>query len=183
MSALEKILPHYTYDDYCKWEGRWEIIEGIPYAMSPAPSVRHQWLSGNIITKFSQALENSSCGKHCKVYNFLDVKISEDTVVQPDVLVICGETHELYLDFPPVIVVEILSPSTRSKDQVSKLSLYRMFGVKYYMIVDPEINGVDILELTETNIYSRQSPDNANSYTFQINGHCGITLSLNKIWE
>lgn len=35
-------LPHYTYDDYAQWEGRWEIIEGVPYAMSPAPTIKHQ---------------------------------------------------------------------------------------------------------------------------------------------
>ncbi|WP_301924323.1 hypothetical protein [Ferruginibacter sp.] len=37
MSSAVKILPHYTYEDHCQWEGRWEIIEGIPFAMSPAP--------------------------------------------------------------------------------------------------------------------------------------------------
>ncbi|HSV11108.1 MAG TPA: hypothetical protein VLI68_10085 [Hanamia sp.] len=37
MSAV-KLLPHYTYEDYCHWEGRWEVIDGIPYAMIPAPS-------------------------------------------------------------------------------------------------------------------------------------------------
>jgi hypothetical protein len=37
MSAV-KLLPHYTYEDYCHWEGRWEVIDGISYAMIPAPS-------------------------------------------------------------------------------------------------------------------------------------------------
>jgi hypothetical protein len=37
MSSSVKILPHYTYEDYCKWEGRWELINGIPHTMSPAP--------------------------------------------------------------------------------------------------------------------------------------------------
>jgi hypothetical protein len=35
-------LPHYTYDDYLQWEGRWELIRGIPFAMVPAPVIRHQ---------------------------------------------------------------------------------------------------------------------------------------------
>ncbi len=43
MSAV-KLLPYYTYEDYCRWEGRWELIDGIPFAMSPAPTPRHQWL-------------------------------------------------------------------------------------------------------------------------------------------
>ena len=44
MSSVIKILPYYTYEDYCHWEGRWELIDGIPYAMSPAPNPIHQWL-------------------------------------------------------------------------------------------------------------------------------------------
>jgi hypothetical protein len=37
MSSATKILPHYTYEEYWLWEGRWELIVGIPYAMIPAP--------------------------------------------------------------------------------------------------------------------------------------------------
>ena len=49
ISALRiEDLPHYTYDDYVQWEGRWELINGIPYAMTPAPSVKHQLISQNI---------------------------------------------------------------------------------------------------------------------------------------
>lgn len=43
-----KILPHYIYEDYCRWEGQWELIDGIPYAMSPASNIRHQDISGNL---------------------------------------------------------------------------------------------------------------------------------------
>lgn len=37
-------LPHYTYDDYVTWEGRWELIQGIPYAMTPAPVIRQAYM-------------------------------------------------------------------------------------------------------------------------------------------
>jgi hypothetical protein len=37
MSNAIKILPHYTYADYVQWEGKWEVIDGVPHAMSPAP--------------------------------------------------------------------------------------------------------------------------------------------------
>src|SRR5690606_8258397 len=47
--ALEaRDLPHYTFEDYERWEGRWELIYGIPYAMSPQPNLKHQRVSGNI---------------------------------------------------------------------------------------------------------------------------------------
>ena len=182
MSALTNILPHYTYEDYRQWEGRWEIIDGIPYAMSPAPSMQHQWISSNIKGELRNAIKLTAC-TDCKVYDFIDIKIKDDTIVQPDASVVCGETPPLFLGFPPVIVVEILSPSTRTKDLMSKYDRYQKFGVKYYMIVDPEAKGLDIFCLTDDKIYAKQSADNTNSYTFQLNGHCGITLSLNKIWE
>lgn len=55
MGALLKpaYLPHYTYDDYARWEGDWELIEGVPFAMSPAPSIRHQSLSVSITWKLA----------------------------------------------------------------------------------------------------------------------------------
>ena len=52
-------LPHYTYDDYVQWEGRWEIINGIPYAMYPAPSKKHQRVS----LKIARQLEDFHEGK------------------------------------------------------------------------------------------------------------------------
>jgi hypothetical protein len=45
MQNAIKALPHYTYDDYVHWEGLWEIINGIPYAMSPTPTLRHQFIA------------------------------------------------------------------------------------------------------------------------------------------
>src|SRR5215216_4230234 len=109
MSIANKIIPHYTYDDWFRWEGSWELIEGHPIAISPAPTPRHQRVSAKIITILSRALENASCD-HCSVYNFIDYKVEEDTVLQPDVLVVCGEITKKYLDFPPSLVVEIISP-------------------------------------------------------------------------
>jgi Uma2 family endonuclease len=183
MSALVNILPHYTYEDYRLWEGRWEIIDGIPYAMSPSPSVRHQWVTGNIIGELRNALKLSECNKNCKVLNFIDVKITDDTVVQPDASVVCGETGKFFLDFPHVIAVEVLSPSTQIKDRNAKFDRYQKFGVKYYLIVDVDINQVEIFQLSDDKIYQKQSPDNSNSFTFQLTDHCGIVLSLDRIWE
>jgi len=182
MTALVNILPHYTYDDYCKWEGRWEIIEGIPYAMSPAPSFRHQFIASNIRGELRNTLKLTNCQK-CRAYDFIDVKIKEDTVLQPDVSIICGNPTKAFLDFPPAIVVEILSPATRLKDRTIKFDLYEKFGVSYFMIVDVETDMVEIYYLADGKTYSKQSPDNTNSFTFRLNDHCAITLSLNRIWE
>jgi Uma2 family endonuclease len=145
MSIAEKYRPHYTYADYCLWEGRWELIEGMPYAMSPAHNSRHQLVATELGSKFSQALKGC---KKCKVYQPIDWKITEDTVVQPDLSVICKPFNTItHLDFPPALVVEILSPSTAMKDRREKFELYEKQGVKYYLIVDPAFNKVEIFEL------------------------------------
>ena len=52
MSIAAKYRPHYTYDDYCQWEGQWELIEGMPYAMSPAPIPAHQRVNSTLIFEF-----------------------------------------------------------------------------------------------------------------------------------
>ena len=182
MSALVSILPHYTYDDFCQWEGRWEIINGIPYAMSPAPSFRHQFIASNIRGELRNALKLTSCDK-CRAYDFIDIKITEDTVVQPDVSIICGRPLKAFLDFPPAIVVEILSPATRLKDRTIKFDLYEQFGVSYFMLVDVETDKIDIFHLADGKTYTRQSPENTNSFTFHLQDQCDIALSLNKIWE
>ncbi len=137
MSSAIKILPHYTYEEYCLWEGRWELIEGIPYAMSPAPAPRHQWISSNIKYEIKDATKKSGC-TNCKVYDFIDIKVTEDTILQPDAVVVCHEITKPYLDFAAAIVVEILSPSTAMKDRNNKFYIYHSQKIPYYIIIDVE---------------------------------------------
>jgi Uma2 family endonuclease len=138
-------LPHYTYEDYAQWEGRWEIIHGIPYAMVPAPAMNHQRISNKIAFQLEALLQD--CPK-CNAYLPVDWLITEDTVVQPDNIVVCGDyIEEEKLTIPPVLVFEILSPSTTRKDRVIKYMLYQEAGVKYYCIVDPENKSAEVFTL------------------------------------
>ncbi|RUM41883.1 MAG: Uma2 family endonuclease [Desulfurobacterium sp.] len=128
--------PRYTYEDYKNWEGKWELIEGIPYAMSPSPGWKHQIISSKIAWQLEELLKEC---KECKPLLPVDWKISEDTVVQPDNLVICYEPEDKpYLTKAPSLIFEILSKSTALKDREIKFKLYEREGVKYYIIVDPE---------------------------------------------
>lgn len=70
MSAV-KLLPHYSYDDYCNWEGRWELIEGLPFAMSPTPSPRHQWVVANIIYELKKGIKEPVGGVNRQEYALL----------------------------------------------------------------------------------------------------------------
>ncbi len=84
-------LPHYTYDDYVQWEGRWELIYGIAHAMSPAPSITHQAISQHIASQLERALENC---QQCHALLPVDWKIDEETTVRPDNLLVCGEVEQ-----------------------------------------------------------------------------------------
>lgn len=136
--VLRKPEDRFTWQDYLTWpdEERWEIIDGIAYAMSPAPSTKHQTVAVNLLVKFSQAC----AGKPCKPFVApTDVKLSEQDVVQPDILVVCdpAKITPSHIDGAPDVVVEILSPHTSTKDLREKKALYERAGVKEYVVVDP----------------------------------------------
>jgi len=171
-------LPTYTYEDYARWEGNWELIQGIPYAMSPAPNRKHQSINGTLLFLFYQAIEDC---KKCKVYMPIDWKISERIVVQPDISVICGEwNNENYLDFPPELVVEILSPSTAVKDLNLKYEIYEQQAVKYYVIIDPKKEIITIYEYVNKKFIEIKTTKN-DIHTFDIK-NCEATIDFSKIW-
>jgi Uma2 family endonuclease len=139
----------YTYADYCTWDDgeRWELIEGIPYAMSPAPSQRHQEVCGELHWQIKTFLK----GKPCKVFAApFDVRLNaagdDDTVCQPDLLVVCDafKLDGKCCKGAPDLVVEVLSPSTARHDRMVKLRQYRRNGVREYWIVDPETKTVQV---------------------------------------
>lgn len=180
MSIAEKYRPHYTYEDYCQWEGNWELIEGMPYSMSPLPIPAHQIVGGNFYAIFKVALSKAGC-KHCKPYPPIDWKISEDTIVQPDVLIVCDKIEKKFLDFPPVLVVEILSPATASKDRGEKMELYQQQAVKYYLIVDPQFKKIEIYQLVN-NQYEPVAL-NPDAYLFNFAENCTADVNLLNIWD
>ena len=182
MSSVVKILPHYTYDDWKTWEGRWELIEGIPYAMSPAPTPRHQWISANIKGELRNAIKKTGC-KDCRVYDFIDVKVSEDTILQPDALVVCGEIRKSFLDFPASIVVEVLSASTELKDRNNKFTIYEAQRIPYYLMIDMKKNQIEIYHLNGNGKYEAERFYPMQPYNFILDANCSIDLVLNNIWE
>ena len=177
MGQTLKILPNYTYDEYAQWEGRWELIDGVPYAMSPLPIPRHQIVSGNLHYEFTKQLKKC---KKCRALQPLDYKIDESTVLEPDMLVVCGEIKKKYLDFPPALVVEVLSPSTALKDRHTKFSIYETEGVPYYLIVDADKKVVEIYQL-ENKQYLLAQQGSHFSYHFKIED-CEAVIDFGEIW-
>ena len=142
MSSAQKFLPSYTINDYQHWEGDWELIEGIAVSMSPSPFGPHERTVAEIARSIGNSLDEQ--GTDCRVYAGLDWIISDDTVVRPDVMVVCGDQPEKHLEKAPIIVVEVLSASTRKLDIGSKRRIYGEAGVQIYLIVDVEKKTIEI---------------------------------------
>ncbi len=145
-SALDT-SKRYTNADYQTWpEGeRWELIDGVPYSMSPAPRRQHQRLVSLLITQLNIWFEGKTC---MPLVSPLDVYLPEadedfgdiETVVQPDLVVVCDEAKlidEGVLGAPD-FAIEVLSPSTAWRDQTEKRDLYERHGVREFWILNPE---------------------------------------------
>lgn len=171
-------LPHYTYQEYVEWEGRWELIDGIPYAMSPAPMKKHQALANRMGRLLDEALEECEA---CYASQPVDWKISEDTVVQPDNLIICEEPEGLYITKAPPLIVEILSPSTARKDEGLKFHLYESEGVIWYLIVNPAESLVKIYENIEGRFVKRlDATDESFDFTRLP---CNLKVDFSRLWS
>ena len=142
-----------TYADYVTWDDdqRFELIDGVAYAMS-APTSMHQ----EICISMSAQLYFFLDGKSCKVFSApFDVRLNadsgDDTVVQPDIVVVCDRSklNKAGCKGAPDMLVEIISPSTASRDYGLKYNKYLHAGVREYWIVDPEAQLVRVCILNE----------------------------------
>lgn len=146
----------YTFADALTWgeDRQIEIIDGEAYLMAP-PLRIHQEIHAIL---FNQ-IYNYLTGKRCKVYSApFAVRLFEesgdrpedvDTMVEPDITVVCdSEKLDQYgCRGAPDLVIEILSPSTRRHDLVTKYQLYQRAGVGEYWIVDPDMKAVSVYRL------------------------------------
>ena len=146
--------------------------------MSPGPGKKHQRLSLKIAYQLDTQLEEKNVD--CTTYQEIDWQVTENTVVRPDVVVSCGDhSSENKLESPPVMVFEILSPSTAKKDRSVKYRLYQDAGVRYYCIVDPNANWVEVFQLNG-NVYREENKAQAGCMTFDL-GPCTITIDFDKV--
>ena len=187
--AIRKI----SYEEYLSLvdssEQRYELIDGEVYLLG-SPGYRHQVLANEISWRFNNFFKDKSCRSLTAP---LDVKLSgyalrfeeEPNVVQPDILVICdqenvNEEDDKY-EGVPALVVEILSPATRSRDLVIKLNLYMKSGVAEYWVVDPEKKKIlqyifdDERELQQQNTFMEQEKIEAAEFS-------GLKINLEDLF-
>ncbi|MBF0543152.1 MAG: Uma2 family endonuclease [Candidatus Riflebacteria bacterium] len=160
----------FTYGDYLTWpdEERWEIIDGVPYAMT-GPGLSHQRVSGRLLRVLLNFLE----GKPCEVFHApFDVRLPKafeseneiNTVVQPDIMVVCDskKLDEKGIRGSPDLLMEIVSPSTASMDYVKKLRLYERHKVREYWVIHPLDKTIIVFRLGKNGSYNTPK-----SYSFE----------------
>ena len=160
---VRKTDRHYTYRDYVQWpdDERWELIDGVAWNMCAAPSVTHQRVLGNLNDAFRTAARGTGCEVFFAPLDvFLFTEEDEatddaDTVVQPDLLVICDGskiTDRGHLG-GPAIVLEVLSATTMRKDITVKRDVYERASVNEYWIVDAGNQSITIYRLGDDDRY------------------------------
>jgi len=139
----------YTYADYLRWqfEERIELIRGKIFRMSPAPSAKHQRISGNLYGNLFFFFKKKPCQLFSAPFDvcLLDKKKTQTsnqevyTVVQPDICVICDKSKidEKGCIGAPDLIIEILSPGNSKKEMKIKYALYEESGVREYWVVYP----------------------------------------------
>jgi len=174
----EEYLPNYTYDDYIHWEGDWELIEGIAYAMAPSPILTHQTIS--MLTGSSLIDSVKNC-KNCIVVSEMDYKLSDDTVLRPDIALVCGQKEGAYIKKSPELIVEIVSESSVSRDEKIKFSLYQAEKVPYYILLYPDDLKAKIYEL-QNNRYEKIIDLLEGSFDFKML-ECNANIDFDFVFE
>jgi len=126
-----------------------ELLEG-EIAMVPSPGRKHQKVSGEIFNSLFERVENGELGE---VYYEFDVKFDEENVLRPDIVFVSKERLDIikdnWIEGAPDMVVEVLSPTSATRDLIVKRDVYERFGVREYWVVDPVNEEVFVFALRE----------------------------------
>lgn len=132
-------------------------------------------MGAQLCLQIGNSLKNSqsSCGD-CSVVYELDWIIDNTTVVRPDIAVICNQNDD-FITAAPLLIIEILSPSTAFKDRQVKFEIYQEQGVNFYLLVDPDANAYSVYQLIN-GVYVQQETKS----TFLIHSNCHIELNVEE---
>lgn len=152
-------LTDFTYDDLLELpdDGRhYQILDG-ELVVNAAPIPRHQLIAGNLYNEIKNYLRAHRIG--IVFYAPLDVVFTQRWVVEPDIVYIRNDRKSIItrtnVSGAPDLAVEVLSDSTRKRDEIVKRKAYERFGVGEYWIVDPVLESVKIFRRAATGQYER----------------------------
>jgi len=126
------------------------LVKGI-HIITPAPGSIHQWLSAKLSRLIGNFAESNSIGEVLTAP--YDVKFSDDSGFQPDIILIKKEDFQnvkkSFFDGIPLLIVEILSPGSKKSDYLWKRKLAEDFQVPEYWVVNPDEQLFDVFYIKE----------------------------------
>ncbi len=179
MSSAPRYTPSYTVEDYQLWEGDWELWNGVAVAMTPSPFGRHGKLLISIGAALKSAIESARC--HATVMAEIDWILSSDTVLRPDLVVVCGPEPERHVEVTPALAVEILAEGTRERDLNFKRDIYQQQSLRYYVIVDPDASQLTVLQLNNEGVYAAM--ELSKSVTIDICDGCHLSINIESLFR
>ncbi|NMB13334.1 MAG: Uma2 family endonuclease [Firmicutes bacterium] len=177
----------YTYDDYLKLPNEelyhYEILDGV-LIKEPAPTTLHQRVSYRLQRLLGDYFwEKDPDGEIFSAP--IDLTLSNTNVIQPDLVYIPGSSpivEKQRINGIPELVVEIISPSTQSKDRITKAGIYSRLGVPHYWIVDPIEQTIEAFKLAGIGEYALAS--SAKGSDVFTHPDCpGLAIELAVLWR
>ncbi len=182
MTSIRHPARKLTYEDYCRIPEdrcRHEILDG-EHVVSPAPYVAHQLVLGRLHAELFAQLERRKLGR--VLFAPTDVRLGPHDVVQPDLLAIRPERASIitlrWIEGPPDLVVEVLSPSTGRRDRGLKAARYATFGVREYWLIDTDARTIEQFELEGDRYVLRQTA----TATLRSLAFPDVALDLAQLW-
>jgi Uma2 family endonuclease len=172
------ILPRYTYQDYKEWGVRlWEVIDGGAFAIESENDPIHQRVLQKLVALFKTKFENYFCyGNPSVIY-----LVEDDNVLRPDMLILTKELKKEYVDFSPLLIVEVLSNSTKTIDSIVKFQLYQSQGIRYYIIIDPDREEAEVYKLLDAEYkMTARGKDIECDFAFAA---FNATIDFKEIWQ
>jgi Uma2 family endonuclease len=179
-------IPYMTVDEYLKLEessnGRHEYVDGQLFAMTGA-TLAHNVICGNLFTKLRTHLRDSVCRAFI---NDMKVHVQvANSFYYPDVMVTCEPlVAKSVMVASPVLIVEVLSPSTKQIDRREKLSAYRkLASLQEYLIVHQNKMLLELHSKNAEGQWQTAKLSGSGELTFQSLPGSPFQISLNEIYD
>jgi Uma2 family endonuclease len=179
MNTSVRYSPIYSVADYQRWEGYWELIDGVAVDMGPSPFGPHGAMAARLATAFVSALDRLSAVDFCVIQE-VDWILDANNVLRPDIAIIPGPVPDKYLTKTPVLIVEILSPSTADKDRTVKFELYQQRAVRHFLLADPDSRSIEWYQLVD-GVYQPQPFQDCCSFQLSEGYLLGVDFSKLKL--
>jgi Uma2 family endonuclease len=145
--------------------------------MTPGPFGRHAFLLAQAAKVLGNAIDQKACD--AVVLAEIDWIVSSDTVVRPDLTIVCGGAPDKHVESAPALVVEILSDSIRERDQTVRKQLYQGQRVPWFLLIDPDTDSMHAFRLDEAGNYVEVNT--TEPLSIDICSDCSLSVEPNRL--